>query len=174
MSLLQISENSFKHMLIDIENLQNSFNITFIECDLSEEKLVLTGLSTIKEECVRIQHNYFKGGVGVTVGNVRKVDREGSTISPFLPPQPKVGSCRRVRPDDFSTALVTIKKIVYNKNSPMLKIIEFKMDNENFNVQIKCAHPGDYLWWGRTQLNPDSDVVLYDSYYSKCSTIISY
>lgn len=63
MPLLQVSKKLFKQIVRDVSNIEKTFACSYIDCDLTSERLIITAESTTEKNKVKISHTYFSGGI---------------------------------------------------------------------------------------------------------------
>ena len=160
MICLLISEENLLEMIQDARNMKNKFKCFFLNCDLNEDRIIISGQSDVEDDGCRIisiKHVYIRGGPGSCLSSDEKEEirmqfgcrpssnsallqtdpgwREWLKLCEESPPKKKkprarVSLWRRVKVGNFLKALEMIAKIVSNSEAPDVKVIEFRIGGD--------------------------------------------
>ena len=160
MICLLISEENLIKMIQDGRNMSNDLKCSFLNCDLNEDRIIISGQSDVEDEeshIISIKHVYIRGGPGSSLSTDRKEEirmqfgcgpsnnsallqtdsrwRKWLKLCEDSPPKKKkprarVSVLRRVKVANLLKALETIAKIVSDSEAPDVKVIEFKIGGD--------------------------------------------
>ena len=75
MICLLISEENLIKMIQDGRNMSNELKCCFLNCDLNEDRIIISGQSDVEDEeshIISIKHLYIRGGPGSSLSTDRK------------------------------------------------------------------------------------------------------